>query len=219
GAYSVNDLSDSVNCRAGPNTTTAVVKQYSAGESIDIKCQTSGQRVYDYAIWDKTGDDCYISDYYVETGVHSNYVTKDCLYRGPVPGRTVDDYRFKTECDSVDPWAYYACQCVSFVAQRINERQRIYFTNRYKGQTWGNANEWVAAAHNSPNVTVDTTPVPGCIAQHSRSKLGHVAWVHSVDYKRKQMTIEQYNVIPFKYSKETVAWDAFDYFIHLDCKH
>ncbi|KAJ1788261.1 hypothetical protein LPJ62_002961 [Coemansia sp. RSA 2167] len=218
-AYVVNDLSDSVNCRAGPNTTTAVVKQYLAGDIINIKCQVSSQRVFNYAIWDKTQDNCYISDYYVETGVSSNYVERNCLYRGSNPGRTVDDYRYKNQCDEVDPWNYYICQCVSFVAQRINERQGIYFTNRYKGQIWGNANEWVDAAHNSTDVTVDTVPRKGCIAQHSRSQLGHVAWVHDVNYKRKLVTIEQYNVVPHKYSKETVAWDAFDYYIHLDNEH
>ncbi|KAJ2286876.1 hypothetical protein IW139_005875, partial [Coemansia sp. RSA 353] len=195
-AYVVNDLSDSVNCRAGPNTTTAVVKQYLAGDIINIKCQVSSQRVFNYAIWDKTQDNCYISDYYVETGVSSNYVERNCLYRGSNPGRTVDDYRYKNQCDEVDPWNYYICQCVSFVAQRINERQGIYFTNRYKGQIWGNANEWVDAAHNSTDVTVDTVPRKGCIAQHSRSQLGHVAWVHDVNYKRKLVTIEQYNVVP-----------------------
>ncbi|KAI9472852.1 hypothetical protein LPJ78_005016 [Coemansia sp. RSA 989] len=217
--YHVNDLSSSVNCREGPNTTTAIVKQYNAGDFIDIKCQVSSQRVFDYAIWDKTQDNCYLTDYYVETGASSNYVARDCNYHGSNPGRAIDDYRYKDQCDEVDPWNYYICQCVSFVAQRINERQRIYFTNRYKGQIWGNANEWVDAARNSPNVTVDLVPKKGCIAQHSRSKLGHVAWVHDVDYRRKLVTIEQYNVIPHKYSKETVAWDAFDYYIHLDCDH
>ncbi|KAJ2357882.1 hypothetical protein GGF43_001188, partial [Coemansia sp. RSA 2618] len=182
-------------------------------------CQVSGERAFNYAIWDKTQDGCYLTDYYVETGVSSNYVAPNCLYRGPNPGPAIDDYRYKGQCDEVDPWNFYICQCVSFVAQRINERQGIYFTNRYKGQIWGNANEWVDAAHNSPNVTVDLVPRKGCIAQHSRSKLGHVAWVHSVNYKKKTMTIEQYNVDPHKYSKETVAWDVFDYFIHLDCEH
>ncbi|KAJ2549707.1 hypothetical protein EV175_004344 [Coemansia sp. RSA 1933] len=214
-AYYLNSLSSYVNCRSDANTSAPVVRQYQTGDVIDIRCQVSSQRVFDYAIWDKTQDGCYVTDYYVDTGVSSGYVAPYCLYRGGSPGPMVDDYRYKDQCDQVDPWNYYICQCVSFVAQRINERQRIYFTNRFDGYEWGNANTWVTAALSSPNVTVDLVPRPGCIAQHSRSALGHVAWVHSVDYARKTVTIEQYNVIPHLYSSEVVAWDAFDYYIHL----
>ncbi|KAJ1663274.1 hypothetical protein EV178_005166 [Coemansia sp. RSA 1646] len=217
--YYLNNLSSFANCRADANTSAPVVKQYKTGDAIDIKCQVSSERVYNYAIWDKTQDDCYVTDYYVDTGVSAQYVAPYCLYDGPSPGPMVDDYRYKDQCDEVDPWNYYICQCVSFVAQRINERQRIYFTNRYKGNAWGNANTWVEAALASPNVTINHVPQPGCVAQHSRSKLGHVAWVHSVDYKRKMLTIEQYNVVPHKYSSEVVPWDAFDYYIHMQECH
>lgn len=217
--YHLNNLSNYTNCREGPSTSFNVVKQYFTGDKFRIKCQVSGQRVFNYAIWDKTEDDCYLTDYYVDTGVSSQYVTKNCLYHSGDPGPVVDDYRFKDQCDQVDPWNFYICQCVSFVAQRINERQGIYFTNRYKGFEWGNANTWPAAARNSPNVTMNNWPRKGCIAQHNRSKLGHVAWVHHVNYHRKTLVIEQYNVIPHKYSTETVPWDAFDNFIHLDDKH
>ncbi|KAJ2812844.1 hypothetical protein FBU31_007530 [Coemansia sp. 'formosensis'] len=217
-AYQLNNLTTYANCRSEATTAGSVVKQYHTGDLIDIKCQVSGQRVFDYAIWDKTQDDCYITDYYVDTGVGSNYVTKNCLYDGPSPGPVVDDYRYKGMCDEVDPWNFYICQCVSFVAQRINERQGIYFTNRYKGFEWGNANTWPAAARNS-NVTINTTPRKGCIAQHSRSALGHVAWVHHVNRKERTVVIEQYNVVVHQYSTEVVPWDAFDYYIHLDPKY
>ncbi|KAJ1860273.1 hypothetical protein LPJ73_001450 [Coemansia sp. RSA 2703] len=217
--YHLNDLTTYANCRANATTDSAVVKQYAAGDEFSIKCQVSGMRVFDYAIWDKTEDDCYLTDYYVDTGVSSQYVAPNCLYHGPVPGPRLDDYRYKGLCDQVDPWNFYICQCVSFVAQRVNERLGIYFTNRYKGFEWGNANTWAEAARNSPNVTIDQIPKPGCIAQHSRSELGHVAWVSKVDWRRKLVTIEQYNVVPHEYSCETVAWDAFDYYIHLDNRH
>ncbi|KAJ2790427.1 hypothetical protein H4R20_007019, partial [Coemansia guatemalensis] len=107
--YYLNDLSEYANCRAEPNTTSAVVKQFKAGEYIDIECQVSGERVFDYAIWDKTQDNCYLTDYYVDTGKSSDYVTKNCLYQGPNPGRPCDDYRYKDQCDEVDPWNYYIC--------------------------------------------------------------------------------------------------------------
>ncbi|KAI9503866.1 hypothetical protein GGI25_005658 [Coemansia spiralis] len=216
--YQLNDLSTYANCRAEPNTTSAVTKQYRTGDRIDVRCQVSSQRVFDYAIWDKTQDNCYVTDYYIDTA-KAQYVAPYCLYHGSNPGPMVDDYRYKDQCDDVDPWNYYICQCVSFVAQRINERQHIYFTNRFKGQEWGNANTWAVAARNSPNVTVNLVPKRGCVAQHSRSALGHVAWVHAVDYQNKMVAIEQYNVVPHKYSRDVVPWDAFDYYIHLDECH
>ncbi|KAJ1956859.1 hypothetical protein GGI12_005196, partial [Dipsacomyces acuminosporus] len=177
-AYPLSNETAFLNCRSEPSTSGKLVKKYVTGDDIQIQCQVSSQRISDYAIWDKTQDGCYVSDYYVATGKRG-YVTKNCLYNGKFPGPIVDDYRYKDKCDEVDPWNYYICQCVSFVAQRINERQGIYFTNRYKGQHWGNANEWPGAARNSPNVTINNKPKKGCIAQHSRSKLGHVAYVHS----------------------------------------
>ncbi|KAJ2781600.1 hypothetical protein H4R18_002784 [Coemansia javaensis] len=217
--YQLNDKSDYANCRAAPTTDSPVVRQYKAGDTFGIECQVSGMRVFDYAIWDKTSDGCYLTDYYVDTGAPSAYVADYCLYDGPDPGPAVDDYRYRDQCDEVDPWNYYICQCVSFVAQRINERQRIYFTNAFGGSRWGDAGTWADAARNTTGVRVDRTPRPGCIAQHRRSALGHVAWVHSVCHANRSVTVEQYNVVPHQYSSETVPWDAFDYYIHLDHKH
>ncbi|ORX69382.1 hypothetical protein DL89DRAFT_160354 [Linderina pennispora] len=216
--YHLNNLTTYANCRAEPTTTSAVVKQYKTGDEFDITCQVGGQRVFDYGIWDKTSDNCYLTDYYVDTPVSGNYFTKNCNYQGDVPGPVVDDYRLKGQCDGVDPYNYYNCECVSFVAQRINERMGIYFHNRYKGNHWGDAYQWIEAAHNS-SVKVDTTPKKGSIAQHHRSKLGHVAWVKQVFYQQKRVMIEQYNVIPKNYSKEIVPWDHFDYYIHLTDKY
>ncbi|KAL2871716.1 uncharacterized protein BJX67DRAFT_369791 [Aspergillus lucknowensis] len=68
---------DSLNCRSGPGTSYDLVTSYSAGDSVEIACQTEGTAVYGYTIWDKTSDDCYVSDYYVETG-SSDYVTDAC---------------------------------------------------------------------------------------------------------------------------------------------
>ncbi|KAH6603777.1 glycoside hydrolase family 24 [Trichoderma cornu-damae] len=68
---------DVVNCRTGPGTSYAVKKSYNKNQDISISCQTTGTSVNGNNIWDKTGDDCYVADYYVKTG-SSGFVTKQC---------------------------------------------------------------------------------------------------------------------------------------------
>jgi GH24 family phage-related lysozyme (muramidase) len=69
---------DVVNCRSGPGTSFSVVKQYTQGQDVSITCQTEGSNVNGNTIWDKTADgNCYVSDYYVQTGVNG-YVTGKC---------------------------------------------------------------------------------------------------------------------------------------------
>ncbi|GAB5585176.1 hypothetical protein Unana1_00076 [Umbelopsis nana] len=111
------------------------------------------------ATLDKTQDGCYVADYYVKTGA-SGFVTKSCSSGGSgggsIPGPEVDDYIYKGSCSGTDPWNFYRCQCTSFVAQRINKRLGISFTNRYKGCAFGNANQWYGAAK-SCGVNVNST--------------------------------------------------------------
>ncbi|KAK0702532.1 lysozyme-like domain-containing protein [Apiosordaria backusii] len=69
---------DVVNCRSGPGTSYSVVKQYTQGQDVTITCQTEGTNVNGVTIWDKTADgNCYVSDYYVQTG-SDGYVTGRC---------------------------------------------------------------------------------------------------------------------------------------------
>lgn len=68
---------DGVNCRSGPGTSYSVVKSYRQGADVAITCQAAGTSVNGNAIWDKTEDGCYVTDYYIRTG-SSNYVTKKC---------------------------------------------------------------------------------------------------------------------------------------------
>ncbi|KAJ2383155.1 hypothetical protein GGI23_007210 [Coemansia sp. RSA 2559] len=72
-AVKVNGL----HCRSGPGTSYAVKKTYAAGQDISISCQAAGTDVDGDSLWDKTSDDCYVSDYYVATG-SSTYVTSKC---------------------------------------------------------------------------------------------------------------------------------------------
>ena len=80
--YSVGGLghypvTDDVNCRSGPGTSFDVQKTYPKGQDVSVTCQAPGTSVNGDTLWDKTSDDCYVSDYYVHTGT-SNYVTTKC---------------------------------------------------------------------------------------------------------------------------------------------
>ncbi|KAK1253605.1 hypothetical protein MKX07_001682 [Trichoderma sp. CBMAI-0711] len=211
---------DIVNCRSGPGTSFAIKKTYKKSQDVSVTCQTSGTSVNGNSIWDKTSDGCYVADYYVKTG-SSSYVTKKCdaAPKPPsggggskIPGPMTNDYPYKNQCGPADKWAYFKCQCTSFVAWRINERLGIKFTNQYKGTNWGNANTWDEAARRT-GVVVNNKPVPGCIAQSNAGRAGHVAWVSKVDGDK--VTIEEYNwARPEGYGTRTVAKSSFNY-IHI----
>jgi surface antigen len=204
---------DSLHCRSKPSTSSSIVKTYTGSADIKLTCQTYGDDINGNNIWDKTKDGCYVADYYVKTG-KNGFVTSQCPGTKPpskIPGPRKDDYIYDN-CSGVDKWNYYKCQCTSFVAQRINQRLGIHFTNQYKGAAWGNANSWDNAAK-ATGVKVDGTPKPGAIAQTNAGSYGHVAWVSAVN--GNTVTIEEYNwVKKEKYSVRTVDKSAFNY-IHL----
>ncbi|KAJ1938149.1 hypothetical protein EC988_007676, partial [Linderina pennispora] len=203
-----------VNCRAGPGTSNSVVRTYNTGDDVTLSCQASGEVIKGGSLWGKTQHGCYVADYYIKTGT-SGYVVGKCDSAGGgntgggttgggndsgntggggesgSAGPMADDYPYKGRCDIVDKWRYYSCQCVSFVAWRINSRLGINFHNRYKGKAWGNANQWDDAARAS-GVTVNDTPKPGAVGQTDRgSRFGHVVWVAKVS--GDMVTIEEYN--------------------------
>ena len=115
----------------------------------------------------------------------------------------------------VDKYNFYQCECTSYVAWCLNERNGISFHNLYKPGTserlpssiynydtdgsyysgrWGHANNWKNAAEQL-GYTVNTTPAPGAICwtwNGQRSNTGHVAWVSEVRDGNK-VVIEQYN--------------------------
>ncbi|CAM0140434.1 hypothetical protein VKS41_006445 [Umbelopsis sp. WA50703] len=204
----------SLHCRKSPSASAALVKTYSAGANIKISCQTEGQSIEGSTIWDKTQDGCYVADYYVKTGA-SGYVTGNCGSTGgggSIPGPVTDDYLYKGQCGGVDPWRYFKCQCTSFVAQRINKRLGISFTNKYKGCAFGNAKTWYSAAK-SCGVKVNSTPVPGSVAVYTGGSAGHVAWVSSVS--GNTVHVEEYNWNnPEKYGTRAVSKSKFTGYIH-----
>ncbi|KAJ1937159.1 hypothetical protein FBU59_004837 [Linderina macrospora] len=216
----------------GPGTSHSVVRTYNLGDDVTLSCQISGDVIKGDSLWDKTQHGCYVADWYVKTGT-SGYVTSKCGSTGGgntgggntgggntggggsnsgSAGPMVDDYPYKGRCDLVDKWRYYSCQCVSFVAWRINSRLGINFHNRYKGKAWGNANQWDDAARAS-GVTVNSTPAPGAVGQTDRgSRNGHVVWVAKVS--GDMVTIEEYNYKRHTYGTRTVPKSSFNY-IHL----
>ncbi|KAL2260680.1 hypothetical protein VTK26DRAFT_5248 [Humicola hyalothermophila] len=219
-AYKVT-ANGGVNCRSGPGTSYPVKRSYAKGADVTISCQTTGTNVEGNNIWDKTQHGCYVADKYIRTGI-DGFVTKKCgsssgggnsgSSKGKIPGPRKDDYPYKSSCGGVDPWNYFRCQCTSFVAWRINERHGKKFHNRYKGQAWGNANQWDEAARKS-GVKVNNTPKPGCIAQTNAGRYGHVAYVSAVNGDK--VTIEEYNYARReRYGTRVVNKSAFQY-IHI----
>lgn len=220
---------NTVNCRSGPGTSYPIAKTYSKGNSVTLTCQTPGEKINGNAIWDLTADNCYVTDFYLKTGSIS-YVKPKCdtstIPAPPAPtsgspgggdsgnaGAIKNDYPYDAStCGDIDRWYYFACQCTSFVAWRINERLGIEFTNKYKGAAWGNAEFWDDAAK-EVGVKVDNTPVPGCIAQTDAGSAGHVAWVAAVD--GDNVTIEEFNYVSIEqYSTRSVPKSTFRY-IHI----
>ncbi|EKD01964.1 glycoside hydrolase family 24 protein [Trichosporon asahii var. asahii CBS 8904] len=67
---------DGVRCRSGPGTSYDIKKTYSAGDKVTLSCYKTGTSVEGNTYWDKTGDGCYVSDYYVKTGSTTPVVSK-----------------------------------------------------------------------------------------------------------------------------------------------
>lgn len=60
--------SSGAKCRASPSLTAKVVKTYSYGAPVTIKCVAYGDSYAGYTLWDKTGDGCYVHDALIKTG-------------------------------------------------------------------------------------------------------------------------------------------------------
>jgi surface antigen len=82
-----------------------------------------------------------------------------------------------------DRWEFYRGQCTSWVAYRLNELNRIAFTNYYGAAgRWGDAVHWKKQAAQL-KITVNSTPTAGSVAWYAATKPapdGHVAYVESV---------------------------------------
>lgn len=87
----------------------------------------------------------------------------------------------KGHIEGVDPWSFYWGECVSYAAWMVRTTSPYPdFVNNWHGAHFGNAKEWAAAAR-EVGITVDSTPAVGAIAQHSRGRNGHVAYITTVN--------------------------------------
>lgn len=67
---------DGVRCRTGPGTSYDIKTSYNAGHQVSLSCYKTGTSVNGNTYWDKTGDGCYVSDYYIKTGSATPVVGK-----------------------------------------------------------------------------------------------------------------------------------------------
>ncbi|WP_210650275.1 CHAP domain-containing protein [Nocardioides sp. SYSU D00065] len=113
-----------------------------------------------------------------------------------------------------DPWGFVLRNCTSFVAWRLQERNRMAgFSNHFGGEHWGNAENWDDVARRL-GYRVDSVPAIGAVAQSDAGRVGHVAWVSAIG--RGTVTIEEYNhATPGGYGVRTVPVGEFRY-LHLD---
>jgi surface antigen len=115
-----------------------------------------------------------------------------------------DDYPYKGQSASVDPWNFWMGQCTSFAAWALRSRVGVPFNNQYGGATWGNAKDWVAAAGRA-GVPVDSSPRAGDIAASQGGTSGHVAFVTRVN-ANGTFEVDEYNYsVAVAYSHRTVS--------------
>ena len=124
--------------------------------------------------------------------------TQGCtaIAAGSSPAVGVDDYgpywASRGNVEGEDEWAFYWGECVSYAAFAV----RTYsphkdFVNNWRSAHFGNAKEWDEAARKL-GIRVDQTPTVGAIAQHSRNKNGHVAYITAV-HEDGTFDINEYN--------------------------
>ena len=121
--------------------------------------------------------------------------TQGCtaITTGGSPAAGVDDYApVRRDREGLDDWAFYWGECVSYAAFAV----RTYsphkdFVNNWRGAHFGNAKEWDEAARKL-GIRVDQTPTVGAVAQHSRNKNGHVAYITAV-HDDGTFDINEYN--------------------------
>ncbi len=132
--------------------------------------------------------------------------------RGPSP--TCERRVWSINGSIGDPWGFVLRNCTSFVAWRMQERNRMAgFANHFGGQHWGDARNWDDVAR-SLGYRVDSVPAIGAVAQSDAGRVGHVAWVSGIG--PGTVTVEEYNhATPGGYGVRTVPVGEFRY-LHLD---
>src|SRR5262249_52938939 len=75
-----------------------------------------------------------------------------CLAVSIANSRATDSYDYRGLCPTpdggkriLDKWDFWICECVSYVADKLNERG-VPFNDHYKGVLWKSAANWINAA-------------------------------------------------------------------------
>lgn len=79
-----------LNARKGPATSYAIVRTYASGSSVQVVCQTTGQKVGTTSVWDRLRTGAWVSDYYVSTPSSTGFSSAlpRCTYPGQVTSST-----------------------------------------------------------------------------------------------------------------------------------
>jgi surface antigen len=75
-----------------------------------------------------------------------------------------------------DKWKFFQGQCTSWVAHRLNQLNKVAFTNIFRGFRWGNASNWGNIAKRL-GISANGTPGLGSVAWYAS---GHVGYVEEV---------------------------------------
>ena len=158
--------------------------------------------------------EAFVTDFYCDTANFNAFsppipVGKDAPQPPVQPGIKRDDYPYKDsqpDFDGGDRWGFYARECTSFVAWRMNQLAGK-FSNGMSGPNgarglFGNADTWAANARKI-GFRVDNTPSVGAVAHFGPNvsgagSSGHVAYVAQVNGDGT-IVIEEYNWLPFPY--------------------
>lgn len=113
----------------------------------------------------------------------------------------------------LDKWDFWICECVSYAADKLNERG-VPFSDHYKGVLWKSGGNWIKAA-GAAGVPYNKTPRRGDVAWFYPN---HVAYVEAVD-SYYDVTVSEYNwgQPPHDYHTRTIkrGTTAYPgYFIH-----
>ncbi len=128
-----------------------------------------------------------------------------------------DTYPYRNVCpddgdDYADQWNFYVCECVSYVAWKLNEAGVPFHNNNYPvlrpdvNDRWSHAFHWETKAQRE-GIPMGANPHKGDVAlwrawsttsNRGIGAAGHVAYVESVNADGS-VNVSEYNVTPFDF--------------------
>ncbi|WP_159943854.1 MULTISPECIES: NlpC/P60 family protein [unclassified Nocardiopsis] len=153
-----------LNGRSSPSLSARVVQEdmYRSGQSLNVVCQTTGGNAYGSTIWDKTSDNVYVPDHYVQTGYSGFHPSLPRCQDG-APGSQgftakVDlAGRDARSTSATEVKTYPAGSAVSIVCQAIGE-------NAYGSNIWDKTSDglWVADHYVKTGYSTFHPDLPRC---------------------------------------------------------